>query len=332
MTWRHSKAVCATVMKKPKVWFRNGDLRAGRGFQGHDMDGNEIAQSAVCPVPNGSSQKASIHASGVPTAKKTDPLKNLYGSWVEYGAFATGNIGEFGSAATPAGLSENASTLTFSNASPATGTLGGQFSFGTSCVPNFFSWVGDENEVPSARLTGGVTLSSEIDNGKPSFVQSNNVNVSGTGVTGSRILHVRKGPGQSGNITINGNITMDQAARPLREMPQIILIADGDITINANVTRVDAWLIAKGNISTCQRAPAKASDCNQQLVITGPVAASKLNLYRTYGADLTEASSSWKPAEEFFLNPIHMLRQYGPVGNDDNQGAVISEKDLPPWY
>jgi hypothetical protein len=91
------------------------------------------------------------------------------------------------------------------------------------------------------------------------------------GLLGSPKMTVRaKG---AGTYTISSNITADGSGAPR------IIIAD-DIVINESVTQVDAWLIARNSINTCQKAAApvelKLGECKQTLRINGPVIAKTL--------------------------------------------------------
>ena len=90
----------------------------------------------------------------------------------------------------------------------------------------------------------------------------------------------------------------------IQQIPQIIIIADS-IDITANVTRIDAWLIAdidNGTINTCaydnfngfrsgqyinsvgKSSTLTANKCSRELVINGPVTTKNLILNRTAGA------------------------------------------------
>lgn len=330
--WRHSSVACATVVKSPKVQFLNGDVRAGRGFEGYDMSGMPNATVGACS-PIASSQKALIVTSGSSSA--TD---NRYGSWVEYGAFATDKIIGFGSAATSVGMSSN-NRLTFGNTSNvASGfAAGGDFKF-ANCMPNYFGWV----DATKANNVNGQASSLNVGNlsgnAQGQYVTTGqNATLNGaSSLANKAILKVQKdGAGNGGNITINGNITFANGPHgSFNDLPQLIIIADGDIIINENVEQIDAWLIARGKINSCgNNVTPNASQCTKQLRINGPVAASRLNLYRTFGADLSNADAS-RPAELFTLNPAHLLKRYGPNdGNSTNPNAtVLSEIELPPRY
>lgn len=330
MTWRHSRASCATVVKYPKVQFQNGDIKVGRGFEGHDMEGNVTTDASAC-FPSNDSQKA-----GILTAGSTSSTDNKWGSWVEYGAFATGDIISFGSAATPVGMS-SFKRLTFANTNTNPYISGGSFSF-SSCIPDYFNWVSEssaEQENPSAP-NNEIQLNSL--SSKQYFTKGKDIDLidNNLGTDKSIILHAKKdNAGNGGNIDIKGNLRFF-AGLPyssLDSLPQIIIIADGDITIDDSVQQVDAWLIAKGKINTCTKDEPTANECNVRLDINGPIAATKLNLYRTRGADLTGATGGAEPAELFNLNPVHILKRYAPRDNDPNANApILSEKDLPPRY
>jgi hypothetical protein len=129
----------------------------------------------------------------------------------------------------------------------------------------------------------------------------------------------------SATVTISGNITyQDGPFTTAQDIPQLIIIAKY-ITINSNVTNVDAWLIAKnqtatdGAISTCNTsgtAPQlsagytsaaynlSSNQCNQPLTINGPVIANRLFLRRTAGSD---PGGYGNPAEVINLRPDSYL-------------------------
>lgn len=98
----------------------------------------------------------------------------------------------------------------------------------------------------------------------------------------------------------------------IQQIPQVIIIAD-NIDITNNVSRIDAWLIAKNKINTCAydnyagfiagnyiesaaNGGLNANRCNKELVINGPVVASEIALNRTAGAGTTPAEYYSKKA------------------------------------
>lgn len=98
----------------------------------------------------------------------------------------------------------------------------------------------------------------------------------------------------------------------IQQIPQVIIIAD-NIDITNNVSRIDAWLIAKNKINTCAydnysgfmkgnyissaaNGGLNANRCNKELVINGPVVANEITLNRTAGAGTTPAEYYSKKA------------------------------------
>ena len=102
------------------------------------------------------------------------------------------------------------------------------------------------------------------------------------------------------DVIINTNLKLNPNMRYTGvHVPQLIIIADGNINIAESVTEVDAWLIARGEIDTCTNADGSKIQLNSRrcagsnpdedqegLRINGPVLATKINLKRTAGADL----------------------------------------------
>lgn len=124
----------------------------------------------------------------------------------------------------------------------------------------------------------------------PSIVRNaTNVNL------GATILNLKKSVviKASGTVKISGNILNDPSKiyTDISQIPQLVIIAN-KIVINSTVTKVDAWLIAKnsigtGEIDTCNigiSAKETINDCNQQLIVNGPVMTDHLHLLRTAGS------------------------------------------------
>ncbi len=124
---------------------------------------------------------------------------------------------------------------------------------------------------------------------------------------------------------------------------QIIVIAKNSITINSNVTRVDAWLIAP-TIKTCEADPSNmnAFVCNKQLHVNGPVFTKHLYLYRTYGSGPSDFSSSpytnqgtrhylATPAEIFRIGPETYFWAYSQ-STRYSQAYTTYQRELAPRY
>ncbi|MBR3368344.1 hypothetical protein IKG45_00980, partial [Candidatus Saccharibacteria bacterium] len=149
------------------------------------------------------------------------------------------------------------------------------------------------------------------------------------------------------DININGNIKYDtyegSGYTKLSQIPQYIIIADGNINIDDSVTEINAWLIAdadnngSGTIDTCTFNQPSAEDsgkelikgpndynanvCNDQLVVKGPVFANKLQLSRTqFGA-----------AEKFDINPLSYYWAYAQA-KESGRSTTVYLHPLAPRY
>jgi len=140
------------------------------------------------------------------------------------------------------------------------------------------------------------------------------------------------------NIRISGDIVnADRAVNNDSDFRQIIIIADGDITIDHGVKRVDAWLIAQGVINTCAVNGAQnANDvniknCDNQLRVRGGTVSKGLRLWRTAGSDGTAKDTLANPAEIFNQSADTYLwaqSQSGSVG----KFVTTYTKELPVRY
>ncbi len=140
------------------------------------------------------------------------------------------------------------------------------------------------------------------------------------------------------NIRISGDIVnADRAVNNDSDFRQIIIIADGDITIDQGVKRVDAWLIAQGVINTCAVNGAQnANDvnmknCNNQLHVRGGTASKGLRLWRTAGSDGTAKDTLANPAEIFNQSADTYLWAQSQSGS---VGKIVTTytKELPVRY
>lgn len=307
--WRHSAQDCISIGKKPKVQVWGGDLSVGKGF---------VGVTGAVPAANIITSTSIKDISGV---------QRLFGSWVEYGIFATGRIGAgigagpstaSGSAygGDPAGLENatvcNTSTLSFTNASASSGctestTLGGYST--TRSIPDVAA------SFPITASTPSLTASDLSDPAiKGLYTATADLVIAGGTINKGRWI-VLNAP--SSTVTITGNILYtSDTLQSARDIPQLIIIAK-NIIIADTVTRIDSWLVAKGattlvdgKINTCgtvggvalvETDPLTADICNQQLTVNGPVMANKLFLRRTFGSGTGTASGD--PAEIFNLRP-----------------------------
>lgn len=252
---------CVDIGKRPKFQVWGNDLRTLADVQ------------ATWMRPDGD---------GVPGAP-------YYGSWSEYGILAGGVVKTSGekqniSSGARATLKLPDLTswhpLTFAN---TPGSLGGYSmpSESAQLDANFRRWT-----------TGAPTISSLSTSLASGVYRASNLNIGGLslGKGKSYVIIV------DGNITVSGNITYSSGGAVPAELPQLVLVAGGNISIAENVSRVDSWLIAKsGTLNTCAVGGSlTTSICNTQLRINGPVAVNRIVMNRTFGSD---RGSSAEPGE-----------------------------------
>lgn len=258
---------CADIGKRPKFQVWGGDLRTRGDVQATWMrpDGDDVA--------------------GAP----------YYGSWVEYGMLASGvvqtsgikqNIGSGARAA--AGTNDLGiwHPLTFANTPSSRGGYT-MSSMPTQLEASFKRWADGATTITSVTpgLAKGVYRAPSLSIG--------NLNL---GANQAYVIIV------DGDVNITGDILYRNGPYALESLPQLVIVASGNINIAENVGRVDAWLItARGTLNTCNVAtPLTTSNCNKQLRINGPVAVGSIIMNRTYGS---EVSSSGEPAEIYNYPP-----------------------------
>jgi hypothetical protein len=327
--WIESDSKCVTVGTRPKIHILGGDLLVGNTFNG--MNGVGKAD-----VNTGTSLRI--------LDPKNLSVLNMFGSWVEYGIFATGTVTGTGSGsafASNTGLLSPTqceySNLTFVNATTsnpqtscsASSTLGG-YSTGntiTGIAANF-------------PVTAGTTPVYNDVLPNPQGLYTSN-NRSDPITLGARTIAknewvVINAP--NADVIISGDIKYDNSPlQSVYNIPQLVIIAK-DIYINSNVQQVDAWLIAQGtqaagtgildtcHISTDYKTALTTSLCNAPLQVNGPVMSQKLWLRRTGGSDIAGTAS-----EVFNLRPDAYLWAYGRSSVSGRVQTVYTQ-ELPPRF
>lgn len=321
-TNRHSRAACVVVGKRPTVQVHGGDLVVGRYFKASDV-----------------SQTSSANVKGNLTAK-SGSINKTFGSWVEYGIFAPGVVSGVASAS---GLAEGYggavaanpdlwSKLTFAN------TLGeyGHYTSTTNMGPvtntaEYFlrgrAIARDLTSVSEVAINGADAATGLYQ--KP----NGNLALDASTLEKGKLVIVSV---PEGTVTIRGNLSY--AAGPygsMNEIPQLIIIAR-NIVINSNVTNVDAWLLAQGgdgsggSINTCDFAGMLTSEvCNAPLRVNGPVMAKDLQLRRTGGSGVGNASGD--AAEVFNLRADAYLWSYRE-GRSSVRAQTTYTTELPPQF
>lgn len=319
--WRYGQPTCVRIGKKPKVQVWGSDLSVGRYF----ANDNSPRVSAVVDT------STSAKAGGTKT----------FGSWVEYGIFASGTV-RGASAAGLAGPDGNSSssqgewdTLTFANAGhTSTSGCNGTIKFGCYTVPAGTGTIPDvaARLAPTATTGSPLTGTVSLDGRSGAFYANGNLTISGGTIDKGNSVIIRA----SGTITISSDIryTTDSLSS-ISEIPQVVIIAD-NIRINDNVTNVDSWLVANGSnghIHTCGSNDftqvLTSNTCKDKLTINGPVMAKKLYLTRTSGSGTGAASG--EPAEVLNLRADAYL---WAIGRSGGLGSVqtINTRELAPRF
>jgi len=264
------------------------------------------------------------------------PQANMYGSWTEYLATATGPITGIGSGSAYAGGVPTqtvcgASLLTLSNTITADACslgspLGGYKT--NKMIPDVASTFATNSAtptLPSQNLTGLNGL----------YKASGDFAITGgdIGLGKSVIINA-----PTSTVTITGDIKYSTSTMTsINNIPQVIIIAKNiminGVNENGAVKQVDAWLIASDTINTCADAGTSASltinRCKARLTVNGPVMANKLLLWRTGGSEAGTAAGD--PAEVFNFRPDAYL--WG-ISQSLKSGRLetVSERELPPRY
>lgn len=284
---------------------------------------------------------------------QTPPDSKTFGSWVEYGIFATGTIG-YGVSSSPslasgsaygidasAGLANaticNTSMLSFTNADTTSGCSE------TADIGNYANTRSIPDVASSFPTEGASTLptnnlSDPVVDGV--YTSTTDVTLPGGEISVGRWVVINA---PDVTVTITGDIVYSSATIPtIADIPQLIIIAK-NIIIADTVQNIDAWLIAKGGIETLDGTintcgvvggavyattePLTSNICNLQLKVNGPVMANKLFMRRTYGSG--PATASGDPAEVFNLRPDAYLWAANLTKGDGRIKTVYSA-ELPP--
>lgn len=134
------------------------------------------------------------------------------------------------------------------------------------------------------------------------------------------------------NVTIESDIKIgDGEIYNNYKLPQVYIIANGDISIYDDVSRVDAWLISSGIINTCSNVDndsLSADTCKKPLTLNAPLVADKVEFRRTYGADYHSGSLA-TAAEEIDFSPSAIIDSFYRAKNDTLPRTVYLEEIAP---
>ena len=136
----------------------------------------------------------------------------------------------------------------------------------------------------------------------------------------------------SGDIRIDGNITYQSTNYTTQsEIPKLLIYSEGNITIGCNVDRVDAIVIAEGQVRTCDSYNVNAAANSRQLTVNGMIIADSLVLNRTYGAATSVNSSV--PAEIINYDTSAIIWGKGMAdANDFETLTTVYQHEIAPRY
>lgn len=300
--WVVSKAYCATSAKKPtmQVW------------------GN------------------SVFATGGVNTSYTEYVPNSrhYGSWTDFALIAGGTIKKMASGASLEDgrrITDEANTCIYSPLTIAN----------NKCAKTSGSALGQANVTSRSPIVDNLfkryaTLASENDSYKLPGTSIYKRTVGNTTII------------YSSSSSTNYQLTNDNTYNPqiakigyssFTQIPQVLILSETGIDINKGVTNIDAWLIARGNITTCagysptsSNANSQLADetgrCGQQLKLNAPIFANNINFYRTYGGDYSSLST---PAELLDYNTGALLWSYAQ-STQTKVPQTVYLKELSPRY
>ena len=334
-TWRISDASCRYIAKNPnlQIW--------GASFY---TAGNATTSVTV-------------------RKKASNGTKTVYSSWDEFAAIAKGDIKGFSSGnmtgyttyPTAGGLyigtgndnfcnltaNNNRSPLSIANMGCANATGNSGIALDNTIVDKVISRYAKAQEKVSS---GNVNLGSTAVYTQPSgskvryTYSTGNITINNASQLSNGITHVVYA---KGDVTINtNNLSYNNGPYTKAEdIPQYLIIADGNININAGVSTINAWLIAKnGVIDTCAGYSVgttgtyglSADNCNAKLTINGPVFAKRLVTNRTANGD-PGANTGFIAAEVFNL-PSYTYYWAYTRASDESQAYATYIREMAPRY
>ena len=136
----------------------------------------------------------------------------------------------------------------------------------------------------------------------------------------------------NGDVRINGNITYQSTNyTTAAEIPKLLIYSTGDITIDCGVDRVDAIIVAEGQVSSCDSTNVNAAINSRQLTVNGMIIADSLVLNRTYGA--ATSVNSGVPAEIINYDTSAIIWGKGMAdANDFETLTTVYQHELAPRY
>ena len=323
---------CMIVVSTASVTVESADIAAGAAFHATGQCDSDLLIKSATYDPFGTEP---LEDRGIHSRLRNRTGGGVLGSIVEYGAFATGPVDGLGTHYAQRGPADTtlSEQLLFSNTATDKGYNFGRTPTVLRCIHNYYRMVLTQAQNTAARydyqeITGSNNnrtdaLRNRIRTPSPassgvgvSFIDGDqtfsNLTVGGNQVEGQHIIIV------NGDITIDGDILYEEpfpGTQPT-DIPALVVIACGNISINEGVTQVYGMYIAQprdscdpgvgggGKIYTCSIL-AITGLCNQQLNIYGSFIAQKLYLRRSYNSYLNQLNNPRQQSLQFGAEAFH---------------------------
>ena len=346
-----AQPACRTIAKRPTTAFWNGSLLvSSQDNQGYSIIMSLAKRHLISGLgptlgymtPAGSTQLE--NAEGIPVAGDS---RNLYGSWSEYLVASTGKMDKSKAIASGASIS-NGTGLTSTNDAVCNNATSPWSTNSPLTISNVgCNLAGAGSNLSSSAFRTRLTAYLEKVGSDPAagvtVIGDSNTDITISSASGSYVNN-------SANDDTNYNV---------RSLPQTIIFAN-NVKVKSDVTRIDAWIIAKGEVNTCvdyaegtAGGTGTTSDgvgnagntCTQQLVFNGPVVAGSMKLNRTFGADsqaqmsrglatngATGYSTRQSSAEVFNLRADSYLWGYAQASRYGSSYNETYSRELAPRY
>ena len=329
-----------------------------KAYGGEVLSGGGFNVGGTCTVPSPTSP-APIGGFGSVQAFTSQNGSGQYvGSSSQLTVSSLLQVNEFYSNSQAGNTSPKSLTIANTGTAEGNSTYGGG-SKNTQCITDYYNTTQDPS-ISSAITNFGSALTGAP--GRKQYTVSGDLTI-GTGVIPRNhqiAVYV------DGDVFINGNISYQTGASNISELPNLYIIAKGNIYIDNDVTNIDGTFIAqtdgpdvndKGNIYTCTDSNATlfpaaklATACDKQLVVNGGLIAQEVRFLRTAGSIDTSTSSVETPSysngtgtgaaevinytPEVYLAPSPLRNPNATNTNTGSAGAGRYDaiKSLPPIY
>lgn len=336
--WRISDSKCYKIAKKPSLQAWGGNVYAG----GNLNTGLSVKKYLIGYNYSDSDSRYIVSSSNL-----SEKEAYVFGSWGELGVIGSSIGDTFGSGAelgysgfNPLVPNQHPSDGAGNNANAPRDPGGGRSKTLLNSLKLFIS-SGKIVENNKSSVVGHL-INSAIGASEEQDIQYSNASNVGGMEIGAKQLYIVNG---GSSVTINGNIIYDDnesesGYKKLEDLPKVVIYSRGNILIDCSVTRIDAVLIAEGEVVTCGKdgtsLDAIKSGINdrynsEQLVVNGAIIAKKLIANRTYGA--ATGANSIVPAEIINFDPtLYLWGGRKTAGLDSEKLTITYQKELSPRY